>query len=76
MYRFLVSRIMFCCVTLGPGIHVDVTMTCTTYLSIIADQVHPFIATVFPNVSDLFQQDTAMCPSALHTIVQGFTEPL
>ena len=35
---------MFCWETLGPAIHVDVTLTRTTYLSIVADHVHPFIA--------------------------------
>ncbi|MCJ8749228.1 hypothetical protein PDJAM_G00173930 [Pangasius djambal] len=34
---------MFCWETLGPGIHVDVTSTCTTYLNIVADRVHPFM---------------------------------
>ena len=63
---------MFCCETLGPGIHVDVTLTCTTYLNIVADQVHPFMATVFPDGSGLFQQDNAPC----HTtkIVQEWFE--
>ena len=50
---------MFCWETLGPGIHVDVTLICTTYLNIVADQVHPFMATVFPHGSELFQQDNA-----------------
>ena len=30
---------MFCWDTLGPGIHVDVTLTRTTYLNIVAEQV-------------------------------------
>ena len=29
--------------TLGPAIHVDVTLICTTYLSIVADYVHHFM---------------------------------
>ena len=32
---------MFRSETLGRGIHVDVTLTHTTYLIIVADQVHP-----------------------------------
>ena len=28
----------------GPAIHVDVNLTRVTYLNIVADQVHPFIA--------------------------------
>ena len=33
---------MFCWETVGLAIHVDVTLTCTTYLSIAADHKHPF----------------------------------
>uniref|UniRef100_A0AAY5KFW1 Tc1-like transposase DDE domain-containing protein n=1 Tax=Esox lucius TaxID=8010 RepID=A0AAY5KFW1_ESOLU len=50
---------MFCGETLGPAIHVDVTLTRTTYLSIVADHVHPFMATVFRHGIGLFQQDNA-----------------
>ncbi|KAK1788420.1 hypothetical protein P4O66_016854, partial [Electrophorus voltai] len=50
--------------TSGLGIHLDVTLTRTTYLNIIIDQVHPFTAMVFPNDSGLFQQDNAPCHSA------------
>ena len=32
---------MLCWGTLGPAIHVDVTLTGTTYLSIVADHIHP-----------------------------------
>lgn len=32
-----------------------------TYLSIVADQVHPIMETVFPNDSALFQQDSMPC---------------
>lgn len=32
-----------CWETLGPPIHVDVTMTCKACVSIIADHVHPFL---------------------------------
>ncbi|KAK3511175.1 hypothetical protein QTP70_032220, partial [Hemibagrus guttatus] len=50
---------VFCWETLGPAIiHVDVTLTCTTYLSIAADHVHPFmemfeVFTWPPNSPDL-----------------------
>ncbi|KAK3513688.1 hypothetical protein QTP70_028775 [Hemibagrus guttatus] len=50
---------MFCWETLGPAIHVDFTLARTTYLSIAADHVHPFMETVFPDGCGLFQQDNA-----------------
>ncbi|KAK3562823.1 hypothetical protein QTP86_010397 [Hemibagrus guttatus] len=55
---------MFCWETLGPAIHVYVTLTRTTYLSIVADHVHPFMETLFPDVCGLFQQDNAPCHKA------------
>ncbi|XP_053480566.1 intraflagellar transport protein 122 homolog isoform X3 [Ictalurus furcatus] len=63
---------MFCLESLGPGIYVDVTLTRTTYQNIAADQVHPFMATVFPNSSGLFQLDNALCYTAY--IVQEWFE--
>ena len=39
---------MFFWETLGPGIHVDVNLTCATYLNMVVDQVHPFMAWVTP----------------------------
>ncbi|KAK3526241.1 hypothetical protein QTP70_020394 [Hemibagrus guttatus] len=55
---------MFCWETLGPAIHVDVTLTCITYQSIAAYHVHPLMETVFPDGCDLFQQDNALCHKA------------
>jgi len=52
---------MFCWETLGPAIHVEVNLTHVTYRNIIADQVHPFMAMVFPDGSGLFQQNNAPC---------------
>ncbi|KAK3520422.1 hypothetical protein QTP70_024176, partial [Hemibagrus guttatus] len=52
---------MFCWETLGPAIHVIVTLTHTTSLSIVADHVHPVMETVFPDACGLFQQDNAPC---------------
>uniref|UniRef100_A0A8P4K6M0 Transposable element Tc1 transposase n=1 Tax=Dicentrarchus labrax TaxID=13489 RepID=A0A8P4K6M0_DICLA len=54
---------MFCWETLGPAIHVD-ALTCTTYLSTVADHVHSFMETVFPDGSGLFQQDNVPCHKA------------
>ena len=36
--------------------HVDITLTHTTYLSIVADYVHSFMETVFPDGCGLFHQ--------------------
>ncbi|KAK3529548.1 hypothetical protein QTP70_031966 [Hemibagrus guttatus] len=47
-----------------PAIHVDVTLIRTTYLSNVADHVHPFMETVFPDGCGLFQQDSAPCHKA------------
>lgn len=48
-------RVRFCREPLGPEVHVD--LACITYLNIDAHQVQPFMETVFPNHSGLFQQD-------------------
>ena len=55
---------MFCWETLSPAINVNVTMTHTTYLSIVADHVHPLMETVFPDGCGLFQQDNKPCHKA------------
>ncbi|KAK3511397.1 hypothetical protein QTP70_007233 [Hemibagrus guttatus] len=55
---------MFCRETLGPAVHVDVTLTRTTYLSTVTVYVHPFMETVFPDGCGLFQQDNAPCHKA------------
>ena len=64
---------MFCWETLGPAIHVDGNLTRVTYLNIVADQVHPFMAMVFPDGSGLFQQDNAPCHTA-HIAREWFEE--
>ena len=51
-------------VMLGSAIHVDVSLTRTTYLSIIAHHVHPFMDSVFPDGCGLFQQDNVPCHKA------------
>lgn len=55
------------------GIHVDVSLTRTTYLNIVSVQVHPFIATVFFNGSGLFQWVNAPCHTA-KTVQEWFEE--
>lgn len=43
------------CDALGPGLHVHVSLThTTTFLNIVADQVHLFTEAVFPDGSELF----------------------
>lgn len=55
---------VFCWESLGPVIPVDVTLTRTTYLRIVADHVYPFMETIFPAGCGLFQQDNAPCHKA------------
>lgn len=50
--------------SLGSGIHVDSTLTHTTYLYIAAEQVHSIIAMVFLNSSGLYQLDNVFCHTA------------
>ncbi len=59
---------MFCWETLGPAIHVDVTLTRTTYLSIAADHVHHFMEVV-PNWSPI----TGLKGSAANILVPDAT---
>ncbi|GBO00022.1 hypothetical protein AVEN_41626-1 [Araneus ventricosus] len=56
--RFLLHRIDGCWRTLIP---VEGTLNSYAYLSIVADQVHPYVATVYPANDGLFQQDNATC---------------
>lgn len=51
---------MFCWKTFGSGIHVDVTIKQTAYR-----EAHPFMTTVFPKGSVLFQHDiVCICTSS------------
>lgn len=60
--------------TLGPAIHVDVTLTHSTYISIISDHIHPFMETVYHDGCDLLQQDNA--PSCKAEMAQEWFEVL
>ncbi|GBN89207.1 Transposable element Tc1 transposase [Araneus ventricosus] len=44
---------------LGPVVVVEQTMKAANYLNIIADQLHPYMAFVFPTGNGIFQQDNA-----------------
>lgn len=45
------------CKPASAAIHVDVTLTCTAYLSIVADHLQPFMEMVFTIGCGSFQQD-------------------
>ncbi|GBL88493.1 hypothetical protein AVEN_159081-1 [Araneus ventricosus] len=47
---------------LDPLIPLEGNLNSCAYLSIVADQVHPYMATVYPANDGVFQQDNAMCP--------------
>ncbi|GBM15469.1 hypothetical protein AVEN_142127-1 [Araneus ventricosus] len=53
---------MFSLHILGPLIPVEGTLNSYAYLYIVANQVHPYMATVYPANDGMFQQDNAMCP--------------
>nr|KAF6330375.1 hypothetical protein mMyoMyo1_012365 [Myotis myotis] len=55
---------MFSWHDLGPLIRVEQRLNSTTYLSIIADQVHPIMLMAYPNGDGFFQQDNAPCHGA------------
>ncbi|GBL76575.1 hypothetical protein AVEN_274111-1 [Araneus ventricosus] len=50
---------MFSWAALGPVDVVEQTMKAAKYLNIIADQLHPYMAFVFPTGNGIFQQDNA-----------------
>ena len=47
--------------TLGPLIKVEQRLIATGYLNIIANQVYPFTATVYPSGNGFIQQDNVSC---------------
>nr|GBL80108.1 hypothetical protein AVEN_181091-1 [Araneus ventricosus] len=50
---------------LGPVVVVEQTMKAANYLNITADQLHPYMAFVFPTGNGIFQQDNAPCRGTL-----------
>ncbi|GBL96680.1 hypothetical protein AVEN_89355-1 [Araneus ventricosus] len=48
---------IFSWAALGPVVVVEQTMKAANYLNIIADQLHPYMAFVFPTGNGIFQQD-------------------
>ncbi|GFW42147.1 transposable element Tcb1 transposase [Trichonephila clavipes] len=58
---------------LGPVVVVDQTMNATGYLNIVADQLHPYIASAFLAGNGMFQQDNAPCHKA-KIVLEWFQE--
>lgn len=52
---------MFSWHDLSPLIRVEQRLNSTTYLSIVADQVHPNMLMAYPKGNGFFQQDNAPC---------------
>ncbi len=50
--------------TLGPFVPIEHQLNATAFLSIVADNVHPFMTTVYPSSDGYFQQDNAPCHKA------------
>ena len=55
---------MFSWYTLGLLIPTHHWLNATAYLSIVADHVHPFMATMYPSSNGYFQHDNALCHRA------------
>nr|KAF6387327.1 hypothetical protein mMyoMyo1_007836 [Myotis myotis] len=55
---------MFSWHDLGPLIRVEQHLKSTTYLSIVAVQVHPIMLMAYPNGDGFFQKDNAPCQGA------------
>ncbi|GBL98023.1 Transposable element Tc1 transposase [Araneus ventricosus] len=58
---------------LGSIVVVEQTMKAANYLNIIADQLHPYMAFVFPTGNGIFQQDNAPCHKA-RIVLEWFEE--
>ncbi|GBM21711.1 hypothetical protein AVEN_118252-1 [Araneus ventricosus] len=58
---------------LGPVVVAEQTMKAANYLNIIADQLHPYMAFVFPTRNGIFQQDNAPCHKA-RIVLKWFEE--
>ncbi|GBM33762.1 hypothetical protein AVEN_47057-1 [Araneus ventricosus] len=58
---------------LGPVVVVEQTMKAANYLHIIADQLHSYMAFIFPNGNGIFQQDNAPCHKA-RIVLEWFEE--
>ncbi|GBM01958.1 hypothetical protein AVEN_269564-1 [Araneus ventricosus] len=64
---------MFSWAALGPVVVVEQTMKDANYPNIIADQLHPYMAFVFPTGNGIFHQDNAPCHKA-RIVLEWFEE--
>ncbi|GFX14712.1 transposable element Tc1 transposase [Trichonephila clavipes] len=69
----IMLRGTFSWASLGPVVVVEQSMNTTGYLNIIADQLHPYMASVFPAENGMFQQDNAPCHKA-KIVLEWFQE--
>ncbi|GBM71957.1 Transposable element Tc1 transposase [Araneus ventricosus] len=58
---------------LGPIVVVEQTMKAANYLNIIAEQLQPYMAFVFPTGNGIFQQDNVPCQKA-RIVLERFQE--
>ncbi|KFM58856.1 hypothetical protein X975_26253, partial [Stegodyphus mimosarum] len=54
----------FSLAVLGPLVMVEQTMKDANYLSIIADNLYPYMVSVFPTGNRIFHQDNTSCHKA------------
>ncbi|GFS84758.1 transposable element Tcb2 transposase [Trichonephila clavipes] len=64
---------MFSGATLGLVVVVEQTMNATGYLKMIAGQLHPYMASVFPAGNGMFQLDNAPCQKS-KIVLEWFQE--
>ncbi|GBN87022.1 hypothetical protein AVEN_50406-1 [Araneus ventricosus] len=64
---------MFSRAALEPVVVAEQTMIAANYLNIIADQLHLYMAFVFPTGNGIFQQDNASCHKA-RIVLEWFEE--
>ncbi|GBM07954.1 Transposable element Tc1 transposase [Araneus ventricosus] len=64
---------MFSWAALGPVVVVEQAMKAANYLNNITDQLHPYMAFVFPTRNGIFHQDNAPCHKA-RIVLEWFEE--
>ncbi|GBM33787.1 Transposable element Tc1 transposase [Araneus ventricosus] len=69
----IMLRGTFSWVVLGPIAVVEHTMKAANYLNIVADQLHPYMAFVFPTGKGIFQHGNASCHKA-RIVLEWFEE--